>query len=168
MIALQITDVRGFMAGLLNSDCFDSFLLQEASIHTYNTFTIDGHQNRSYYTREELQDPILFPYEYSSWHQMRELVYQLIKGKKTPLFLKIILLLKPEDAYTLLEANHASGYAPNLKSFVVSIRFDQTGLRLTTGTSMLTFLPDKRCDDIWDEAFLDFLNTKKIDYDLLL
>ena len=43
MKAYQIKDVKNFMGRLLGTDAFDSFLLAEASITTYNTFVIDGH-----------------------------------------------------------------------------------------------------------------------------
>ena len=52
MIALKITNVKQFMAKLLGSEDFDSFLLEEAAISTYNTFMIDGHQNRDFYSTE--------------------------------------------------------------------------------------------------------------------
>ena len=41
MIALKITHIKQFMNRLLAGEDFDSFLLEEASISTYNTFTID-------------------------------------------------------------------------------------------------------------------------------
>lgn len=42
MIALQIKEIKSFMGKLLGTECFDSFLLEEAVITTYNTFRIDG------------------------------------------------------------------------------------------------------------------------------
>ena len=93
MLAIQIKDVKTFMSKLLSGNTFDSFLLEEAQIHTFNTFVIDGHQNRDFYTKEELEDPEAFPYEYSEWKNMKTICFQLIKGKKVPTFMKIILHL---------------------------------------------------------------------------
>ena len=42
MIALQVKEVKSFMGKLLGSSCFDSFLLEEATISTYNTFQLMG------------------------------------------------------------------------------------------------------------------------------
>ena len=42
MIALNVQDVKDFMARLLISEEFDSFWLCEASITTFSTFQIDG------------------------------------------------------------------------------------------------------------------------------
>ena len=50
MIALQIKEVKSFMGKLLGTECFDSFLLEEAVITTYNTFHIDGRINREFFS----------------------------------------------------------------------------------------------------------------------
>ena len=42
MIALSIIDVKDFMNKLLIGEVFDRFFLVEASVTTFNTFTIDG------------------------------------------------------------------------------------------------------------------------------
>ena len=165
MLALKIKDIKTFMGKLLNTDTFDSYLLEEAQIHTFNTFLIDGHQNRSFYTKEELEDSQLFPYEYSQWKTMRGICFQLIKGKKVPTFMKITLHLIPQTAYTILEQNHIPEYKDSLKAFVLTIKFDQNGLLLTTGTSLKTFLLDKTLDTVWDNAFKKFLTAKGIDFE---
>lgn len=165
MLAIQIKDVKIFMSKLLSADTFDSFLLEEAQIHTFNTFTIDGHQNHEFYTKEELEDPELFPYEYSQWKDMKGICFQLIKGKKVPTFMKIILHKKPEEAYTLLEEGGALEVAEVLKAFVVTVKYDANGLLLTTGTSFSTFIMDKSADLLWDNAFCKFLTVQGIDFE---
>ena len=110
MLAIQIKDVKTFMAKLLSADTFDSFLLEEAQIHTYNNFVIDGHQNRDFYTKEELEDPEVFPYEYSMWKDMKGICFQLIKGKKVPTLMKITLHKKPQEVRALLEKADALEY----------------------------------------------------------
>lgn len=165
MLAIQIKDVKTFMSKLLSADTFDSFLLEEAQIHTFNTFTIDGHQNREFYTKEELGDPEIFPYEYSGWKDVKSICFQLIKGKKVPTFMKIILHKRPEDAYTLLEEGGALEFSDTLKAFVVTIKFDSNGLLLTTGTSFSTFIMDKTPDLLWDAAFRKFLTAKGIEFE---
>ena len=42
MLALTIIDVKDFMNKLLIGEVFDNFSLVEASVTTFNTFTIDG------------------------------------------------------------------------------------------------------------------------------
>ena len=40
------------MAQLLKGNLFDSFLLEEATIETFNTFTIDGRIHKEFYSEE--------------------------------------------------------------------------------------------------------------------
>ena len=167
MLAIQIKDVKIFMSKLLSADTFDSFLLEEVQIHTFNTFTIDGHQNREFYTKEEMEDPGIYPYEYSQWKNMKSICFQLIKGKKVPTFMKIILHKKPEESHILLEESDALEFADILKAFVVTIKYDANGLLLTTGTSFSTFVMDKTPDLLWDNAFRKFLTEQGIDFEEL-
>lgn len=166
MVALRIKDIKTFMAKLLNSEIFDGFLVEEVQIQTYNNFVIDGHMNRSFFTKEELEDPEIFPYEYSAWKIIKPLVFQIIKGKKVPGFLKITLLLAPEKACDLLEKKEAANYIDQLKAFVLTVKFDSGGLLLTSGTSFTTFIMDKTPDNIWDQALCKFLTHHQIDYDV--
>lgn len=166
MIALRVKDIKSFMAKLLNQEVFDDFLVEEVQIQTYNNFVIDGHMNRNFFTKEELEDPEIFPYEYSMWKTIRPLVFQIIKGKKVPTLLKVTLLFHPKKARTALEEKEALEYADILKAFVITVKYDSTGLLLTTGTSFSTFLLDKTPDSIWDQTFSRFLTEHQIDYDI--
>lgn len=165
MLAIKIKDVKSFMAKLLSTDTFDSFLLEEARIHTFNTFIIDGLVNREFYTKEELEEEEGILYEYSQWKEIKGICFQLIKGKKVPTFMKFILHKKPEDAYTLLEEGGASELGKNLKALVITIKYDRNGLLVTTGTSFSTFVMDKTADLLWDNAFGRFLEEKKIEFE---
>lgn len=165
MLALQIKDIKTFMNKLLSSETFDSFLLLEAQIQTGNSFIIDGHLNKDFYSREELDDPGLLPYDLSFWRDMRSTCFHLIKGKKVPLFVKVTLIYDPQASRTLLEASDAGEYTAALKSFVLTIKYDQKGLLLTTGTSFSTFIMDKTPELIWDEACRRFLTAAGIDFD---
>lgn len=66
MIALEIKNIKEFMNHLLNSEAFDSFFMEEASITTYNTFLIDGHIVDAFYEGTDalgntLAKPAAFP-----------------------------------------------------------------------------------------------------------
>ena len=53
MIALQITSMKKFMNHLLIADTFDPFLLEEATVSTALTVTVDGHINKDFYPADE-------------------------------------------------------------------------------------------------------------------
>ena len=55
MICLQIKNTKNFMNSLLISEIFDSFYVEETVITTFNTFIIDGHTVKDFYTNEEIE-----------------------------------------------------------------------------------------------------------------
>ena len=167
MIALQITNIKQFMGKLLTSDAFDRFLLAEASISTYNTFIIDGHQNRNFYTNEEWEDPIIRPYEFSTWKQIRPICFSLIKGTHTPTSFRFVLYLTPESTSSILEKGESSITLQQLKAYVLTIKYDGTALTLVTGSAFHSFVMDKTIDLLWDNALKEFLSAQEISFEIL-
>lgn len=167
MIALKITNIKQFMAKLLGSEDFDSFLLEEASISTYNTFMIDGHQNKDFYSTEEWEDKELRPYELSTWKKLRPICFDLIKGKHTPTAFRFVLHLIPDHVAAILEKGDTAVTPQEVRAFVLNIKYDGATLILVTGTSFHTFLMDKTPDTIWDNAVKKFLAKREISYEQL-
>ncbi|CBL20025.1 hypothetical protein CK1_19950 [Ruminococcus sp. SR1/5] len=48
MLALKITDIRDFTNKLFIGEVFDKFCLSEATVTTFNTFTIDGRLQKDF------------------------------------------------------------------------------------------------------------------------
>ena len=167
MQALKITNVKQFMSKLLSSEAFDVFMLEEASISTYNTFIIDGHQNKDFYSTEEWEDKEIRPYDFSAWKQVRPICYSLIKGSRTPSAFKFILHLIPEHVQAVLEKSDTNVMSDQLKALVITIKYDGTTLTLITGTSFHTFVMDKSVESLWDSAIKQFLNKREIEYEEL-
>lgn len=167
MIALRITNIRQFMGKLLGSEDFDSFLLEEASVSTYNTFFIDGHQNRDFYSAEEWEDESIRPYEFSTWKAIRPICFDLIKGTHTPTAFRFVLHLIPAHVESILQKGGSELSLQQVKAFVLNIKYDGTDLTLVTGTAFHTFLMDKTPDVLWDRAVRQFLSAKEIEYEEL-
>ena len=167
MIALKITNVKQFMGKLLVSEAFDSFLLEEASISTYNTFLIDGHQNRDFYTCEEWEDKEIRPFDFTTWKQIRPICYSLIKGTKTPSAFKFILHLMPDYLASILKEQDTTVTPQQIKALVLTVKYDGTTLTLITGTAFHTFIMDKSVDVLWDNAVKGFLDKREISYEEL-
>lgn len=165
MISFKIKNVKQFMGKFLASEAFDSFLVEEASISTYNTFQIDGHQNRDFYTTEEWEDKETRPYDFSQWNKLRPICYSLIKGTRTPSAFKFVLHLMPDYAASILKDGDTSITPQQIKAFVLTVRYDDTGLTLITGTSFHTFIMDKSADELWDKAMGRFLDKREIEYE---
>ena len=153
------------MSRFLTSETFDCFLLSEASISTYNTFIIDGHQNKEFFTDEEWEDSSIRPYDYSMWKDMKSLCFHLIKGTRTPISFKFILHLLPPYVESILSDGSVTVPLNEVKALVLTVRYDASGLTMTTGTSLKTFLPDKSADNFWDKYIKLFLEKAEIDYE---
>lgn len=166
MLALQITSLKTLMNQLLAGDSFDIFLLEEAVISTANTYTVDGHINVDFYSLEERETDQL-PYDFQPWSELKGLCFNLIKGKRTPLFFKFVFHLKPEKAQALLEQQNSSVNSDVLKAMVLNIRYDGTKAIITTGTAYHTFVMDKEADIIWDKALTKYLSDKGISYEIM-
>lgn len=167
MLALKLTSMKSFMNHLLVADTFDSFLLVEAVISTANTYQIDGHVNKEFYTTEELSNPTVAPFDFVLWKDMKGLCFNLIKGKRTPLYFKFVLHLKPDAVSKLMTAGGCSLPPEQIKALVLTIKYDGTQAVLTTGSAFHTFVMSKEPDTIWDKALQQFLTRHEIPYELL-
>ena len=167
MIALEIKITKNIMNALLLSEQFDSFLVEEAIITTYNTFHIDGHLVKDFYTNEELE--LLESEEksttFSCWQDIRPFCLQLIKGKKTPVSFNVLLHAAP----LLIEkiaANPECGVAANLiRSLVLNIRYDNGKVTCITGSAFTTFVMDKSVDKLWDAYMRQLLSDFGLDFE---
>ncbi len=167
MLALKIISNKIFMNQLLVADTFDNFLLAEATISAANTYQIDGHINKEFFTEEDITNTPSIAYDFSEWKDMKPLCFHLIKGKRTPLFFKFVLHLKPEAVSKLMAAGNSDVSAEQVKALVLTIKYDGTQTILTTASAYHTFLMSKEPDNIWDKALQQFLVRKGIDYELL-
>ena len=163
MVAYKVRDVRSCMNELLCKETFDFFLLQEAVINTFSTFSIDGHRNDGYFTTAETaeleSDDSLMPYEY-----FRNFCFDIIKGKKTPLSFQVILSLPTRIIEQIIESAELNFQAEDV-NLVAIFRFNDNGLTITTGTSFNEFVMDKSLERQFDEWFYKFLNAAGIDVD---
>ena len=167
MLAFKILSTKNFMNHLLVADTFDNFLMAEAMISTANTYQIDGHINKEFFTSDNLDEIPSMPYDFSEWKDMKPLCFNLIKGKRTPLFFKFVLHLKQESVGKLLAAGNCNIPTEQIKALVLTIKYDGSQVVLTTGSAFHTFVMSKEPDNIWDKALQQFLARKNIDYEIL-
>ena len=166
MIALQITSMKQFMHHLLVADTFEPFLLEEAVVGTACTFSIDGRINQAFYEDQEKEDSGNNS-DFRPWSELKGLCFDLIKGRRTPLFFRFVLHLMPQKAAALLEKESCGVEPSQVKALVLNIRYDGSKAILTSGTAFHTFVPSKEPDAIWDKALRKFLDGKKIPYEEL-
>ncbi len=167
MIALQITSMKQFMNQLLTSDVFDIFLLQEATITGAYTHMIDGTQHLEFYGDEDLASIPTGTHPFITWKSVKGQIFDLIKGKHTPLNFKIVLHLMPEHVPSILAKGNTQISAEQIKGLVLTIRFDGGKTLLTTATSFHSFVMDKEPDRLWDESLKTYLSKKDVGFETL-
>ena len=165
MIALRIKSTKNFMTKLLTTEAFDSFLFEEAVVTMNLVFSIDGHQIFDFYTRQEREEGLLCPYSLVEWKVVREYIFAIIRGKRTPVNFRFVLHLKPEHMKALLEKGDTSVSAVQMRAFVLNIKYDGSELTLISATAANTFLLDKTPDAIWDQAVMRFLDRAGLEYE---
>ena len=163
MVALRISDLRQFTKQLFLGDTFDKFLVKEATIVTFNTFTIDGTVRHGYYSDEELEASRIE--QYSAWKVLRPFCFSLIRGNKLPESFSIILKLAPEDTGNFLK-KRCSSYAPEaVGGLYLNLRYEEQVLHCVTGIALNQFLMDKTLEREWDDAVRTFLKRAELPFE---
>lgn len=167
MIALQLLEVKDCMQKLLLSDAFDSFSFIDGSITTFATFTFNGFIHKDFYNTDEQETNLVAHKEFTTWGDMRDYCYHVIKGKNSPLAFKFVLSLSTENTARLLERDFPSISADGIQGLYLNFQYDKGSLECITGTSMKTFTMDKTLDHIWDDTAMKYLKQKEILFEKL-
>lgn len=153
MNSFQITDVKKFMSAMLLHDTFDGFTLSEATVKTAVSFVIDGKINPDFYDNESSlpEEPFV------QYGQVRGFFYEIIKGKRTPVYFKFVFHAPGELIEKLLSESD-TGFTPkDINSLTLTATFKDGALTVLTGTNLATFSLDKTIDQAWDRYVAGFL-----------
>lgn len=160
MIARIIPDVKDFMNQLLIQDTFDSMLLCEATLQTATTLSISGKLNMDFFDTEERE--LMTETTYASWDMVKPLIFQAIKGKKTPSGFKLVFMLPKEKQNALILKNNLPISSEDVAGLYFNIYYDNKQLSITSGTSLRVFTMDKRLEQLWDDSLLLFMQKHHI------
>lgn len=155
MTALQVVDVKDFMAKLLGGEVFDNFLLMELDVANYAAFHLSGRRNRDWYSEEEWE--AVADKEYVTWREIRPVAFQWVKGHRTPLSMKGVLVLSGLNTERILERNYLPFRREEVGGLFLNFRYEAKELQLVTGISMNSFTMDKALEHQWDEDVRVFL-----------
>ena len=158
MISLKLLEMNRFMAKLLKSEAFDSFLLKEGFLRTNMEYRFQGHVFAEYFDNEEREKLIE---EYVLWSEIKPVVFELIKGKRTPLAFSFTLLLTQRTVQEFLERYDVS-VGEDRPSLYLQIRFEHGMGRVVTGTARNTFTLDKSLEEAWDTEAVRLLQQMEI------
>ena len=166
MIALSIIDVKDFMNKLLIGEVFDRFFLVEASVTTFNTFTIDGRLQQDFFDTDTVAMHKSNSIEYSLWRDVKPYCFSVIRGGRTPLNFRIVLQLSHKQTQQILNPSFPDGSVPDCR-FCLNLQYRNDSLLCTTGVSYTSFCLDKRPEHLWDEIIRKFLSGQHIAFQVL-
>lgn len=165
MLALSVTDIKDFMNQLLIGETFDHFSLIEASIVTFNTFTIDGKLQKDFFDTDTLEAFTENAMEYSLWQDVKPFCFSVIRGKRTPVSFKIVFRLPLKKMQAMLEQAIPDFSSDVLGGLYLNLQYKNKALLCTTGLSFRSFMPDKRPEQLWDSIISDFLRKHGISFE---
>ena len=164
MVALKIEDAKAFTHGLFVGNLFDTFLLREAEITTYNRFTIDGRISRGYYSEEERAEKGLE--DYSFWSTIRPICFSLVKGKRLPESFRLVFQLSREKTAAFINSRVAGIQPEQVNGLYINVHFENKELKCVSGTSLKIFTLDKILENEWDEWVKRFLKENKVAFSI--
>lgn len=156
MLALKISDTKSFMTKLLAQDVFDTFLFSEGSVTTFTTYSVDGSWHPDFFGENEQARQL-------TWKRMRPVIFDIIKGKHTPIHMRIVLKLADYNVESLLKNSGLAITKEQVDGLFLNLTYSKDEVSITTGTSLLIFTLDKSLDHVWDDMVLRFLKSRGID-----
>lgn len=148
MIILSVKEIKSFMSHLFMKETLDSWLVSEVTITTHNTFQVDGRLHKDFYG-ETIPDE-LASCEYSPWSLLRPLCFGIIKGSRTPLYMKLVLQLNSSMVENILSESAAPFVPEDINGLFINIRYEDGSLSITTGSSLRAFSMDKTLDEAFE------------------
>ncbi len=148
---------KNCMSNLLQKETFDRYLFIEGECTTSVTTHMDGYLHRDFF--ETPPEDV-----YARWQDVRNFFLELVRGKTTPLDLKIVLCLPPSAIAGFLKQKGISSFRPEeITGMYLNFHFNGEGLTCTTGISTSAFSLDKTLEREWDDYAATILKEMILD-----
>ncbi|MBR1866842.1 MAG: hypothetical protein IJ801_10120 [Lachnospiraceae bacterium] len=164
MQTIEILDIKPFMQLLLQTDELDAYELVSAQLRTDMFYTLDGHIQPEFFSPQEKDELQLTDLVYLPWQFAKERMFALIRGKKTPSLLRIILKSNNRHIHSLLCATHSSLQPQDIDGMFLNILFQDKHLHITCGISYHIFTQDKTLEDEFTQQTLALLRSRQITF----
>ena len=148
MIAIEIENIKKFMAGFLGGNLFDDFLMNEGRLSMDIAYEFNGKVLKEFYETEEWEQ--YGTYAYITWEREKGRIFSLIKGKKTPLGFQFVLMLKPEKVEEFLMKYNLALGTEEVAGLFVNLLYDRKSLKCTSGVSRRSFTLNRGLEEYWD------------------
>ncbi len=162
MQSIHILDIKPFMQLLFQTEQLNEYEFVSADIRTDMTYSLDGHINRSFFSEEELIQHSLTQRSYLTWSIAREKVFTLIKGKRTPSLLKIVLRASVPETENLISSTNSSLNSNDIDGIFLNIIFQENKLNVICGISYKIFTMDKELESEFSAKIITLLKSSGI------
>lgn len=137
MIYIKINNVKQFMRYIFAGDIFDNLYVTDCEIHTVTVINISGVQSKKWIETNESAS------KYCTWSQIKGIVYNVIRGNKSPSFLKIIFSNNSDE---------------QVSTGTITLKFEDEKAVLITGFADVDFSLDKTMEKNWDKYVTEILH----------
>lgn len=162
MQSIHILDIKPFMQLLFQTEQLNDYEFVSADIRTDMTYSLDGHINRSFFSEEELVQHSLTQRSHLTWSIAREKVFTLIKGKRTPSLLKIVLRASVPETENLISSTNSSLNSNDIDGIFLNIIFQENKLNVICGISYKIFTMDKELESEFSAKIITLLKSNHI------
>jgi len=153
MLSINFNNIKDLTQHLFINNTFDEFYFIEANLKTNISYSIDGHLNKEFFNEDEV--PLGNFNKYSS---IKNVLYNIIKGKHLPINFKVILGIFPEDINICSE---------DINYFCLTFKYENRQMLLTLAPSYNKFTLDKSIEATFEKYISDFLDKYHLDYTIL-
>lgn len=164
MNQITIKNIKNFMSLLLTHDTFDRFTVSEVTVRTFVTYTIDGTFQKDFFSTEEQESEGFQQETFASYAAVREFLFEIIKGKRTPTYMKLVFHAPSSLVQLLIEKSSSTFAVDDVNSLTATVSYRNGAVAVVTGTNCRVFSPDRSLDEAWDRFFEKFLAENGIEF----
>ncbi|MGI6108102.1 MAG: DUF5721 family protein [Lachnospiraceae bacterium] len=193
MKSFQSASLREITTKLFLSDTFDCYRLQEAVFTCAVTYTIDGKINRDFFlnhsagtvsaaaggTGEKQAGTAVSSARPSgdaagvpgnnentfvSWKDIRPICFSMIRGKRTPLSFRLVLLCPASEAPEYF-GELAGAEDSGISSFVLVLQYKDGKITATTAVSYSRFALDRGPERQWDSEAAEWFRREGLPFE---
>lgn len=167
MLVLEIKSLKHIMNQLLATESFDSFVVSEAIITTFTTFSIDGSFHPDFFGPEDARRLRENQRTRVYWKDIRSYCYQIIKGRHTPLSFRLVLMLSPREQSRLILSSETTLTEEQVHGLYLNLNYNGSKIQITSAVSYAVFSMDRSLETAFESYLRQFLEQKGIDFEEL-
>lgn len=152
MQAFEIMDVKEFTKRLFVTDTFDNMFVVEAEFLTFIKYSINGKINKAYFDEENEN-------EYCLWRNIRQICFEIIKGKRTPTAFKLVLKFSEKFTRDWVGENTTKEVEADM---YLNIRYMDKKLHLISSFSPKIFSVERDLENLFDKFVVEMFKKLNI------